>query len=79
MKVVLLGLVGLFLGGIVGGALGIGLGLIWTEVFHTSNFEGYSGYLVFLGFMPAGIAVGAYIGAAGLGYLATRPPSRDVG
>jgi hypothetical protein len=41
-------------------------------VFHTSGFEGYSGNLVFLGFMPAGIIGGAVLGAAGLGYLASR-------
>ena len=41
-------------------------------VFHTSDFEGYSGMLVFTGFMPAGIVFGAMLGAAGLGYLAAR-------
>jgi predicted branched-subunit amino acid permease len=38
----------------------------------TSDFEGYSGMLVFTGFMPAGIVFGAVLGAAGLGYLASR-------
>jgi hypothetical protein len=47
-------------------------GLAWTSVFHTSGFEGYSGNLVFLGFMPAGIVFGAVLGAAGLGHLAAR-------
>jgi hypothetical protein len=71
MKVVL-GLVGLFLGAIGGGVIGVGAGLLWTTVFHTSDFEGYSGMLVFLTFMPIGIIVGAVLGAAGLVYLASR-------
>jgi len=72
MKIVMLGLVGLFLGAILGGAIGVGLGLIWTNVFHTSSFEGYSGMLVFYSFMPLGIIFGAVAGAAGLGFLASR-------
>jgi hypothetical protein len=72
MKIVLLGLAGLFLGATVGAALGVGAGLIWTEVFKTSNFEGYSGMLVFFGFMPAGAVLGSLGGAIGLGYLAYR-------
>jgi hypothetical protein len=71
MKVVL-GLVGLFLGAIAGGAIGVGAGLLWTTVFHTSDFEGYSGMLVFSAFMPIGIVVGAVLGASGLVYLASR-------
>jgi hypothetical protein len=72
MKTGMLGCVGLFLGAIVGGVIGVGAGLIWTSVFHTSDFEGYSGMLVFLTFMPIGMIVGALIGAVGLGYLASR-------
>jgi hypothetical protein len=72
MKVVL-ALVGLFLGAIAGGAIGVGAGFLWTTVFHTSDFEGYSGMLVFFTFMPIGIVVGAVLGAAGLVYLASRP------
>jgi hypothetical protein len=71
MKVVL-ALVGLFLGAIAGGVIGIGAGFLWTTVFHTSDFEGYSGMLVFFTFMPIGIIVGAVLGAAGLVYLASR-------
>jgi hypothetical protein len=41
-------------------------------VFHTSDFEGYSGMLIFTAFMPIGIIVGAVLGAAGLVYLASR-------
>ena len=72
MKIVMVGFVGLFLGAILGGMVGIGLGLIWTSVFHTTSFEGYSGMLVFYTFMPLGIIFGALIGAVGLGFLASR-------
>jgi hypothetical protein len=71
MKVVL-AFVGLFFGAIAGGAIGVGLGFAWTKVFHTSDFEGYSGMLVFFTFMPIGIVVGAVSGAAGLVYLTSR-------
>jgi len=77
MKVVMLALVGLFLGAIVGGVLGVGLGLIWTAVFHTTSFEGYSGMLVFFTFMPIGVIGGALIGAVGLGYVASRDPMTE--
>jgi len=69
---VMLALVGLFLGAIAGGVIGIDAGFLWTTVFHTSDFEGYSGMLVFFTFMPIGIIVGAVLGAAGLVYLASR-------
>ena len=71
MKVVL-ALVGLFLGALAGGVIGVGAGFLWITVFHTSDFEGYSGMLVFFTFMPIGIIVGAVLGAAGLVYLASR-------
>ncbi len=69
---VMLAFVGLFLGAIAGGAIGVGAGFLWTTVFHTSDFEGYSGMLVFFTFMPIGIIVGAVLGAAGLVYFASR-------
>ena len=72
MKVVMLGLIGFLLGSIVGGVIGIGLGFVWTSVFHTSSFEGYSGMLVFFTFMPIGIILGGLAGAIGLGILAAR-------
>jgi hypothetical protein len=72
MKIFFLGLVGLFLGAIAGGVIGVGLGFLRTTVAHASDFEGYSGMLVFTGFMSAGIVFGAVLGAAGLGYLASR-------
>jgi hypothetical protein len=67
---VLLVLIGLILGAIVGGVLGAGF--LWTGIFHTSDFEGYSGMLVFFTFMPIGIIAGALIGGFGLGVLASR-------
>jgi hypothetical protein len=69
---VMLALIGLFLGALAGGAIGVGAGFLWTTVFHTSDFEGYSGMLVFFTFMPIGIIAGAVLGAAGLVYLASR-------
>jgi hypothetical protein len=72
MKIVMLGLIGLFFGAIFGGVLGVCAGLAWTTIFHTSDFEGYSGMLVFFTFMPIGIIGGALLGAAGLVYLASR-------
>jgi hypothetical protein len=72
MKIAMLGLVGLFLGAIVGGIAGVAAGMLWVTVFHTTSFEGYSGMLVFYSFMPAGILLGALIGALGLGFLAAR-------
>ena len=55
MKIVLLALLGLFLGAIGGAALGVGVGLARVEIFKTSDFEGYSGMLVFLGFILQGV------------------------
>ena len=72
MKAAGFGCLGLFLGAIVGGVIGVALGFAWTNVFHTSDFEGYSGMLVFFTFMPIGIIGGALLGAAGLVYLASR-------
>jgi hypothetical protein len=72
VKIVLLGFVGLILGALAGGVIGVILGFIWTDLFHTSSFEGYSGMLVFYTFMPIGIIAGAMIGAVGLGFLASR-------
>jgi hypothetical protein len=63
MKVALFIFLGLLLGAIVGGTLGVAAGLIWTEVFNTTSREGQAGMLVFFGFMPIGIVVGA-IGCA---------------
>ena len=72
MKIVLLALLGLFLGAIGGAVLGICAGLAWVEVFKTTNFEGYSGMLVFFTFMPLGAAIGGLGGALLFGVIAIR-------
>jgi phosphate starvation-inducible membrane PsiE len=78
MKAVGLACVGFFLGAILGGVLGVVCGLIWTQVFHTTSFEGYDGMLVFFTFLPLGALIGGSLGAAGLAYVASRdtPPQR---
>jgi hypothetical protein len=72
MKIVLLVLLGLVLGALGGAAVGIGVGLAWVEIFKTSNFEGYSGLLVFFTFMPLGAAIGGLGGALLFGVTAVR-------
>ena len=72
MKVVMLGLIGFVLGAIAAASSASGLGFVWTSVFHTSSFEGYSGMLVFFTFMPIGIILGGLAGAIGLLVLAAR-------
>jgi hypothetical protein len=72
MKIALLSLLGLILGALGGAALGIGAGVAWVEIFNTTNFEGYSGMLVFVTFMPLGALIGAAVGAAIFGALAAR-------
>jgi hypothetical protein len=72
MKIVLLVVLGLILGALGGAALGIGAGLAWVEIFKTTNFEGYSGMLVFFTFMPVGALIGGIGGALLFGLLAVR-------
>ncbi len=72
MKVALLAMLGLVLGALGGAALGVGAGLAWVEIFKTTNFEGYSGMLVFFTFMPLGAAIGGIGGAVLFGVLAVR-------
>jgi hypothetical protein len=72
MKIALLVLLGLLLGALGGAALGIGAGLAWVEIFKTSNFEGYSGVLVFFTFMPLGAAIGGLGGGLLFGVIALR-------
>jgi hypothetical protein len=72
MKIALLVLLGLVLGGLGGAALGIGAGLAWVEYFKTTSFEGYSGMLVFFTFMPLGAAIGGLAGALLFGVLAAH-------
>ena len=63
IKIALLVLLGLLLGALGGAALGIGAGLAWVEIFKTTDFEGYSGMLVFFTFMPLGAVIGGVGGA----------------
>ena len=72
MKIALLVLLGLVLGALGGAALGVGAGLAWVEIFKTSNFEGYSGMLVFFTFMPLGAMIGGVGGALLFGVIAIR-------
>ena len=72
MKIALLVLLGLLLGVLGGAALGVSAGLAWVEIFKTSNFEGYSGMLVFFTFMPLGAAIGGLGGALLFGVIAAR-------
>ncbi|MEH2475413.1 ABC-type antimicrobial peptide transport system permease subunit [Nitrobacteraceae bacterium AZCC 2161] len=72
MKIALLAVLGLVLGLLGGAALGIGAGIAWVELFKTSNFEGYSGMLVFFTFMPIGALLGGVAGAVLFGVIAAR-------
>lgn len=72
MRIALLALLGLVLGALGGAALGVGAGIAWVEIFQTTNFEGYSGMLVFFTFMPIGTVVGGIGGAILFGMLAFR-------
>jgi hypothetical protein len=72
MKIACLAVLGLILGALGGAALGIGLGLAWVEIFKTTDFEGYSGMLVFFTFMPLGAMIGGVGGAFLFGLLAFR-------
>ena len=75
MKAAGLGCLGFVLGAIIGGVIGIVLGFVWINLFNTSDFEGYSGMLVFYTFMPIGIILGAMIGGVGLGFVGSRGDS----
>ena len=72
MKIAGLAVIGLLLGAIADGVIGVGAGFLWITVSRTSDFECYSGMLVFLTFMPIGIIVGALFGAIILGAIAAR-------
>ena len=72
MKIALFALLGLLLGAVGGAALGIGAGLTWVEIFKTTDFEGYSGMLVFLTFMPMGAAIGGFGCSVLFGLMAAR-------
>ena len=72
MQGCLLAVVGLIFGAILGAIVGVGLGFAYTTIFHISNFEGYSGMLVFFTFMPLGASLGGIGGAILLGIVSSR-------
>jgi hypothetical protein len=72
MQGCLLAIVGLTLGAILGAVVGVGLGFAYTKIFNVSDFEGYSGMLVFFTFMPLGAIVGSIGGAVLLGIVGSR-------
>ena len=72
MKIALLALLGLVLGTLGGAALGVGAGLAWVGIFKTTDFEGYTGVLVFFTFMPLGAIIGGLGGALSFGVMAVR-------
>jgi len=74
MQVGCLAIIGLFLGALFGAAAGVGIGLACVKIFNVSDFEGGSGMMVFLAFMPLGALVGGLGGAITLALLAAKQP-----
>jgi hypothetical protein len=72
MPVGCLAIIGLVFGAMFGAAIGVGLGFAYTKIFHVSDFEGYSGMLVFFTFMPLGAIVGGVGGAICLGLVGAK-------
>jgi hypothetical protein len=64
--------VGFIFGAMLGAMVGVGLGFAYTKFFSVSDFEGYSGMLVFFTFMPLGAIVGGLGGAILLGLLGAK-------
>lgn len=74
-KVIALGLLGVIAGMVAGGLIGLGGGLAWTTLSHTSSFEGYSGFVAAY-WMLAGIILGGLAGlilGVRLAVRASRP------
>ncbi|HLL26604.1 MAG TPA: hypothetical protein VKT73_03000 [Xanthobacteraceae bacterium] len=69
---VFLTFVGLIFGALLGAAIGVGLGFAYTSIFKVSDFEGYSGMLIFFTFMPIGAIAGGTGGAILLGLVGAR-------
>ena len=67
-----LAIVGLVLGAMLGAMFGVGLGFAYTKIFNVSDFEGYSGMLIFFTFMPLGAIAGGLGGAIILGMVGAR-------
>lgn len=72
MKTFFLAALGTIAGLILGAAVGILVGLAWTSIFKTTDFEGYSAMLVFFTFAPIGAVLGGLIGAIWAAYAASR-------
>jgi hypothetical protein len=72
MQIGCLAIIGLVFGAMFGAAMGVGLGFAYTKIFHVSDFEGYSGMLVFFTFMPLGAIVGGVGGAVCLGLVGAK-------
>lgn len=72
MPIGCLAIIGLVFGAMFGAAIGVGLGFAYTKIFHVSDFEGYSGMLVFFTFMPLGAIVGGIGGAVCLGLVGAK-------
>jgi hypothetical protein len=71
MKFAVLVVLGLVLGTLGGAAVGIGVGIIWSEIVH-ANTPDASGTLVFFTFMPIGAILGALGGGLLFGVIAAR-------
>ena len=69
MKRIVLGVFGALVGALSGGIVGA---VVWISVFYANPIYDYSTILLVFIFIPAGIVLGALIGAAGVVYL-TRP------
>lgn len=67
-----LAMIGLFLGALFGAVLGVGIGMASVKIFNVSDFEGYSGMLVFYTFLPLGAIVGGVGGAILLGIVGAK-------
>jgi hypothetical protein len=72
MQVGCLAVIGLIFGVMLGAVLGVGLGFAYTKIFNVSDFEGYSGMLVFFTFMPLGAIAGGIAGAILLGMVGAK-------
>ncbi len=72
MKIAFLAFFGLMLGALVGAGLGVAFGLAYVALFKVSDFEGYSGMLVFFTFMPLAAIAGGIGGAIVLGTAGAR-------
>jgi hypothetical protein len=71
MRLALLVVLGLLLGAIGGGAVGIGAGIIWSELMQAEAVRGSDPQLI-LSLMPIGALAGALCGGVLFGLIASR-------